>query len=169
MGGRYEKTVEFSVAVKGGKLEFAPFETPPPVKEGTWARLILPIEKVSDKRLRKDLGQETMVRLLPKGTLLLALADIRMEREQNLSAPADIHTQREWAALVQHVVDGRFVPFILADALHLRLRQTKIAHLCSCRCEIQALHRTAISVNHAYTLISAAFEGAIGGRSISGR
>jgi len=55
--------------------------------------------------------------------------------------------------------EGPCVEVQLQEVLKLRLRGSKTPALCACKCKIPCLEDTeAVSLNHAYTLISSHFE-----------
>ena len=54
--------------------------------------------------------------------------------------------------------EGSFVSVKLIDALQLQLRGTKLGNLRPAKCRIDSIDKEAVSLNHAYRLISESFE-----------
>jgi hypothetical protein len=89
--------------------------------------------------------------LLPAGAILSAQVSAHGERELSPDARRFLDHAEPFARRV-------LVPFTILEPLVLTKTSRRRAGLASCRCEIPALETTADSVNHAYTLISRAFE-----------
>jgi hypothetical protein len=118
---------------------------------GSSCELIVKTRHVADQDLLELLTRETRIEFFPAQTLLLA----------NIS---DEHIPAELKEFAQKPekkffgVQGKFVEIRLDKALMLKFRGTKPPVLLDCACHIPSLKQDAQSLNHAYTLISTAFE-----------
>lgn len=98
---------------------------------------------------------ESVVAILPKGAELLLGV--------NAEGVPPVYRNRTRCLKVGDLSDRvrlglAYVPVILQEPLGLRLRWAGSPELCGCRCCVPALEGEAVSINHAYTLISEAFE-----------
>ena len=141
------KTVHIPIRIKDGQIEYFYEENTSfleQIKDTVIAELIIPEHALKDDELKKKLNAEHEVVFLKKGTILLAEMKIEHETDE-----------------MKHFLkssDG--YPFIFGFEIELLkdqkliLRGSKKAKLSSCECKIPFLKQNAISLNHAYTLIS---------------
>lgn len=143
------QTVRIPVIIRNGSLEFQSGGSLADLKDGASGELIVEAGTIRDKNLRNALLQETRHRILP--------ADSTLYFHMN---PANTpEPLRQHLVHLSHIpISGFYVKALLQANLELRLRGTKPATLEPCPCVIPALEVTAASVNHAYSLISLAFE-----------
>lgn len=142
------RTVKIPIKIVKGKLCLFPSDPFPELKEGTVGDLVVPADKLKDKILVAELTREHKETFLNAHTRLIAM--INPEK-----VPASLKDD-----VTSHVPGsiGPGVEFYLQEdqiALH---RGTKNTSLMPCPCWIPCLNKDAKSINHAYTLISQAFE-----------
>lgn len=145
-----EKTVKIPVRIVDGKPVFFYGGDLPKLKEGAIGDLVLPSYAVLDKDKLLHLEEEQECDFLPKGTRLLA--NVRREVRSAYLIVNDGQKDLPWG------IAGGFVEFFLEEDLKMKMRGTKKPVLLPCPCSSPALDEQAISVNHAYTLISTKFE-----------
>lgn len=113
--------------------------------------IVVLTSKVFDEDLLETLNDESEAEILPKGAVLLATISEK-------SIPA---------GLLQHAPRRNGMPFgrkertveiILKQSLRLKFRGSKMPELKPCSCHVPCLEEDAISINHAFSLISIAFE-----------
>lgn len=144
------QTVRIPVIIRAGQLHFQINGSLADVRDGSHGELVIDASAVRNDQLRVELLQETTLTILPK--------DSKIYFHVN---PADTpEALRQHLKHLPHAPhgNGSYVAADLRAELRLRLRGTKTATLENCPCFIPALNETAASVNHAYTLISQAFE-----------
>ncbi len=126
----------------------------PKFSEGATFEILINQDYVPDKSRLIDRGGDKIVPFLPKGTKLLSQVNadnVPYELKNFLhKSPSRIENR----ALVE---------ITLMDDLHIRLRDGRKSTLMDVRCSSPFLNDredppTAISINHAYTLISTYFE-----------
>jgi hypothetical protein len=145
-----QKTVKIPIRIVGGKPVFFYGGELPRLKEGIIGDLVLPSYAVLDEDKLLHLEEELECAFLPKGTRLLA--NVRREMKSAYLLTRDNEEDLPWGT------PGGFVELYLSEDLKMKMRGTKTPVLESCPCFIPALDEQAISVNHAYTLISTKFE-----------
>jgi hypothetical protein len=146
----FARTVKLIIQLTNGQVKMADGSKLPALEEGTNGELIVPAMAISDFKVRETLTSQRKVPFLPVNTVLWAKI-----RPENI--PDDL--QRYCIGKYNMSGEmGQFVSFVLIDNLQISLRGSKSALLRDCECNIPALDRKAKSVNHAYTLISTAFE-----------
>jgi hypothetical protein len=151
-----EKRVVLPVRCRAGAIEFFYGGPLPTLEEGTIGELVVPMFALKNQSLLSALNGPSDVELFPERTTLLA--GLRPEREIPL-LPEPFRDDK--LPLGFH----GFAEIVLQQPLVLRLRGTKRAVLKPCICRMPALPQSsaeesyvAESVNHAYTLLSTAFE-----------
>lgn len=144
---RYRRTVRIPVTVEKGHVLRSGGGDLPEIRDGAVAELVLDFDALLDVRERERLAGEEVVPFFPPGTELWV-------RVSPQSIPA--HLARH--ATSRPEFPGSFVRVILKKALMIRLRGAKPGTLMNVECVIPALKAVAGSVNHAYRLISEAFE-----------
>lgn len=141
------KTISIPVRFVKGKIEYFYGGKLPKLKDGVIGELILPSYAVEDKKFLVNISKENIVDLLPSGTKLFVEININNFEEID-------------EVLKQFVIYERcsFIEITLQEKLKLKLRGTKKPQLLSAKCDIPALGKVANSLNHAYSLISQAYE-----------
>jgi hypothetical protein len=151
-----EKRVSLTVRIHSGGIELLGGEQLPAIKDGTIAELLVPAFAIKDERLLSHLSHRLDVEVLNAGTRLLA--GLRPERTLPAISEAFRHDRlpMDFPA---------FAEMIIQRPLRLYARGARRAMLQPCLCLIPALvagadgmGESAVSVNHAYTLLSTAFE-----------
>lgn len=143
------RTVRIPVIIRNGNLEFQSTGSLADLKDGAHGELIVDAFTIRDENLRNELLQETTLCILPTNSTLYF--------HMNPANTPD-HLRQYLIHLPHAPHSGPYIKALLQAPLELRLRGTKAATLESCPCLIPALGVTAASVNHAYSLISLAFE-----------
>lgn len=141
------KTVHIPVRVKDGDIEYFYEDNTSFLKQisdGTIMEIIVPEYALKDKELAKKLSKENEVLILSKGTVLLA--DMNVKTVTNDMKPF-IKTSKGFMPSYGFEIK-------LLEDQRLILRGSKKAKLTSCKCEIPFLKEDAISLNHAYSLLS---------------
>lgn len=141
------KTVFIPIRYANGKIEYFYGGKLPKLKDGVIGELILPTYAVEDKKFLENISKEVIVDFLPSGTKLFV--EINVNNFEKLDE-----------VLKQFVIHKRcnFIEITLQEKLKLKLRGTKKPQLLSVKCDIPALGKVAYSLNHAYSLISEAYE-----------
>lgn len=145
-----EKTVVIPIRINENRMEYFYGGPLPAFKNGTIGDLIVPIDSVLELDKFQKIQIETTRTILEKNCRLLvnvqpdSLADARLFRPKERSLLKGL--------------EGEFVEIVLKDNLKLKLRGTKKAKLMPCACYVPALNEKANSINHAYSIVSVAFE-----------
>lgn len=146
------KTATIPVRFKDGKfINYLTQEELCGIEDGALCDLIVGAYRINDHELLALLNDETETELFPEGEKLFALVNsehIPHELRQHATSSANISLGD----------NGSFVEIELKTPLKMMFRGTKQPALFDCGCYIPSLEETAISLNHAYTLISTAFE-----------
>lgn len=148
---RYESTVRIPVRYTKGSLEYLYGGALPDLMEGAIADLIVDRDMLLDPADAQLLNQEEKVELLPKDVELL----VRIAPD---SIPDELRKKCKQGVDLSDRGSSTCVPVILASPLFLKWRGPKRGALAPCQCHISALQTEAGSLNHAYRLISEAFE-----------
>lgn len=144
-----DKSVRIPIRINQGQLDFIGDGSLLMLKDGTVGELVVPASAVRDENLLASLNREESVLFLSATTQLLF----------NINLNEVPETLRKFVKHPRiHPLPGGYVEGILQADLYLQIRGTKNPTLKGCRCFIPALEETARSVNHAYSLISMAFE-----------
>lgn len=146
------KTATIPVRFKDGKfINYLTQEELSGIEDGALCDLIVDAYRINDHKLLALLNDETETELFPEGEKLFALVNpehIPDELRQHATSSANISLGD----------NGSFVEIELKTSLRMMFRGTKQPALFDCGCNIPSLEETAKSLNHAYTLISTAFE-----------
>lgn len=143
----FNKTVSIPVRYTKGKIEYYYGKKLPKLKDGVIGELILPAYAVEDKKFLENISKEVIVDFLPSGTKLFVEINIKYFEKIDEDLQKFIITDRY-----------HFIEIILQEIQKLKLRGTKKPQLLSAKCYIPALGKVASSLNHAYSLISQAYE-----------
>jgi hypothetical protein len=172
------KTAKIPVTVVKGKITYFYDGEPLPLEEGWIGDLVIPVAAVSDKEWLKALEDEHEVQILPANTPLLIamreqyvpndLLDRLFEFDKGVRRHRFLfeHLEAQKATYrAEYMLDVKdwesfcCVDIVLLEPLRLLLRGTKQAILKRAPCAIPALGgKQVASVNHAYSVISEAFE-----------
>ena len=145
----------------GGRLPILP--------NGTMCDLIVPASAIEDRDFLFRLEARHVEELLPAGeTILTAVSTARVPTDwrkrayspEQIGDPFGGDLAKDVSTKLSiNNPDSLFVEIILKDPLGLDLRGTKHGRLIRASCVIPALDgKEAVSLNHAYRLISEAFE-----------
>ena len=144
------KTIVIPVQITNGTVNYfydGPF---PKITENTVGELVIPESAVKDKEAINFLTEEWQIEIFPKDTTFyVELKPSGADGKSLLSLPlAD-----------RHKSDSRkFAEVITKEPLNLILRASKRPKLATVKCNIPILNTEATSLNHAYTLLSQAYE-----------
>lgn len=146
------KTIRIPVTFKKGQITLLDGQPLPKICEGSVGELLLDERAVEDAKLAKKLQAPATVPMLDAGQSVFFLL---MANQIPLELWSDAEQKKNF-------VDGPEGPCVevrLEEPLRLCLRGTKTPSLHSCKCKIPCLEdKEAVSLNHAYTLISTYFE-----------
>jgi hypothetical protein len=156
------KTIKIKVVIENGQI--MPVDLDLKFRDRVQGELTLPADAVVEEKLRSILTGKIRTEILPRDTLLLAVmypiraSDSDPSRVVSPDLLYRAYDPRQHGERI-YSTDGILVPLIIREPLLLELRGgVKDARLEFCRCEIPALNIEARSVNHAYSLISLAYE-----------
>lgn len=148
---RYESTVRIPVLHTKGSLEYLYGGALPAIMEGAIADLIVDRDMLLDPADAQLLNQEEQVELLPRDVELL----VRIAPD---SIPSELRKRCKQGVDLSDRGSSTCVTVILASPLVLKWRGPKRGAFAPCQCHIPALQTAAGSLNHAYRLVSEAFE-----------
>ena len=166
---RFEKTLTIPVKVVKGEFHYFYGGQLPSLAEGTICDLIVPVWAFDDKDFLAKLEALQVEELLPKGARIFTaissagvpihfrnLAFTSKELAQNFGGR--LAEEVGWKLSSKHR-DSLFVEVVLEEPLRLELRGVMHGRLMRVRCVIPHLeNKEAVSLNHAYRLISEKFE-----------
>lgn len=147
---QYARRVQVPFKVVKGRLLYLYGGGMPELAEGTIGDLLVPPSAFVNPYDRLRCEQQGREKLLPQGASLM----FRMRQAQ--PGERQVGWQRDLQTAPPSY--GVFVEVTLKEDLYLALRGTKPARLEGIECFIPALDAAAKSLNHAYRLISEAFE-----------
>jgi hypothetical protein len=143
----YRKTVWIPVTVTKGVVSEYGKGSLPPIQDGSVGELVLRLSSILNLEDQKRLAGEKSVPFFPPGTELWVHV-----------SPHHIADELKGHAVTWNGAPGPLVRVVLNGALMMRLRGIKAATLIDVACTIPALNTDALSVNHAYRLVSEKFE-----------
>jgi hypothetical protein len=150
-----QKLLKIPVIVKNGELVLAIDQKPlPKFSEGASFEILIDPTAIPDKSRLIENEDEEAVQFLPKGTKLLAQVNAD-------NVPKELNDFLHKSP--RRIENYALVEIILIGDLHLRLRTGREATLVDVSCSSPFLQGredppAAVSINHAYTLISKYFE-----------
>jgi hypothetical protein len=127
------------------------------IDEGTHINISVPILRLMTKE--KIIHRRSKIKLFPVDEVLLVNIDnqINLDKEKDYISSIEHKYGFEFIYKIKYK-NSNFVEIITQDDLYLYLNGSSKARLSKCHIYIPFLKKTAISVNHAYTLISTHFE-----------
>jgi hypothetical protein len=150
-GERYEKTISIPVIIQNGKIQTTEGNSLPKLSKNAYGNLIIPAIFFKDKSEQKKFASYEIIDILEKETKVLIGVNPKFIPNSLMDSLIKIPTNNSNAYL--------FVEVILKDNLRLKRRYNKLSKLMGCNCIIPLLDNLeAISLNHAYTLISQKYE-----------
>jgi hypothetical protein len=151
----YEKTVKLFVKYSNGRIILYDGLPLPALKEGTLADLVVPAYALRDDCVAELLQWEMDVFALRVGTELLAKVNLNRVPKERREQLVKVAREKMKGAMP----DIHGVIMELAEPLQLRLIAGKRAEMLPCKVRIPELdNQEADSINHAYAIVSAAFE-----------
>jgi hypothetical protein len=157
---RSDKTVIIPTRLANGSFEYFYGGALPRLTDGVVFDMVVPEWAIEDKSFLNVLQRHHYEVLLPDSAVIYcAVSSDQVPDNLNelivtlhsITNGNDPHIASVFPAKV-------FVPIILKDRLELELRGTKLGRLKAAKCAIPSLDKEARSLNHAYRLISEAFE-----------
>ena len=147
-----EKRLNIPVRFRVGTLELWFGGPLPNIKQGARADLVIRASDLEDPTEISWLEEEKNVLFFPRDTLLMARVSL---------SQMEVGTQYGMEQINVTPNPGeryRYVPFALQADLMLAIKPSTRGELRDCGCSLPTLDRDAVSVNHAYTLISEHYE-----------
>ena len=146
------KTVKIPARfIDGNLINLLTKQTVNGISNNSICEIVLHSSQISDENLLAVLDTEKTDIFLSEGTEVLAGVN-----QNNIP-----NALSEFANRPENIIFGAlglFVSIILKTPLQIKFHGTKQPNLLDCQCFIPSLKKNAESLNHAYTLISTAFE-----------
>lgn len=142
------RTVRIPIKIVNGHLCLAPKGSLPILREGAICELTVLANAFVDRKVAAQFTEECTESFLPAGTKLIAQINpehVPNELRNSYRAGGDGYV-------------GAGVEFLLKEDQKILKRGAKSAKLLPCECSIPSIDKEARSINHAYTLISEAYE-----------
>ena len=159
---RDDKTVVIPVKWVKGEFQYFYSGKMPKLREGTIGDLVVPAEAVDDKEFLSQLSRaHDSQDLLPRDTTVYAAVStqrIPKDLADIAKSGSSLFRGRLSSVTAAQFQDYLFVEIVLEEPLWIQLRGTKSGRLKPAKCRIPSLNMKAQSLNHAYQLISEAFE-----------
>jgi hypothetical protein len=148
---RFQKRLRIGVRFNGTSFVLLDGKPLPKLTEGTFAELVIAPESIEDAIVRDKLEGLRSIPFLAEGSFILFGVSPTMIDDKK----ADGLVRPDHPRIISEYL---FVEVKLGADLWLQLRGDQEAGLSPCLCTITALNRPAESLNHAFTLISEAYE-----------
>jgi hypothetical protein len=150
-GGRFEKRLKIGVRFDGTGFVLLDGQALPAITKNAIGELVLAPESLSDPAIRAAFTDQRNVPLLSSGSaILMGVSPTMVEHASNKALiPANA---------VPILSSYLFVEVTLEADLWLQVRGDQEAKLMPCACSIPSLNEKAESLNHAFTIISVAYE-----------
>lgn len=145
------KTVTIAVKLEAGTWKRFDGSPLPKIREGAVGDLTLDEYALVNEKERSEFIQDNRVKFLPEGmTVFVGLNPdvIGPKNTHGLVESRELGFQSQWM----------FAEVLLLEDLDLKMRGDKDPALTQCRCKIPALGEEAISLNHAFTMLSMHYE-----------
>ena len=150
--GKYSKRLRLGIKVKGASFVLLSGDALPTLRSGAFAELMIDENAIEDPAARIKFSSDKASEILEKGSsVLLGLSPQMIEDPK---ADGLIQPFEQKGLLTKYW----FVEVRLEQPLYLRIRGDQEAKLEKCDCFIPALKESASSINHAFTIVSEAFE-----------
>jgi hypothetical protein len=149
--GQYEKRLRIAVRFDGTKFALLDGSQLPAIAKDAVCELVLRPELLQNPADRNRLVRDEVFPILSQGSrVLLGVSphSVGDPKAVGLINPQQIGVKTEY-----WLVEVR-----LGQELYIRIRGDQEAKLESCKCVIPALNLEATSINHAFTIISEAYE-----------
>jgi hypothetical protein len=149
--GRFEKTLRIGVRFHGTGFVLLDGRPLPKLAEDSLAELVLSPEQIVDEGARAMFTAERMVPFLEVGaSVMIGVSRNMLEgsSSKGMVDPRDLRIVSKYL----------FVPVKLEGSLFLRIRGDQEARLSDCDCSLAAVEAPAVSLNHAFTIISETYE-----------
>ena len=145
------KTVVIPVEIKNGTINYLYDGPLPEIAENTVGELVVPEWAIKDKEVVGFLSEEWRIEIFPENTTFY------VELKPSGTDRANFLKKLQMAD--RHPSDPRrFAQVMTKVPLYLILRASKRPKLANVECHVPLLKADAISLNHAYTLLSQEFE-----------
>jgi hypothetical protein len=149
---RYGKRLRIGVRFDGTKLLLLDGSVLPKLKKDAVAELLMDPNLIEDENARMMFTRDSVAQILGNGSLLFVGVSPHLIGDQKAEGlRGNCH---EMGLLT----DYWLVEVRLYEALNIRIRGDQEARLEKCRCFVPALSREASSINHAFTVVSEAYE-----------
>ena len=148
---RFEKHFRIGVRFENGNFVLLNGQPLPKLANGSVGELVIAPECIEDVTVREGLKEERRIPFLEKGAYVLLGMSPTMIGDSSDKELIPAET-------LQIPSPYSFVPVKLDANLSLQVRGDQEAKLSPCSCTINALDKKAKSLNHAFTLISEAYE-----------
>lgn len=147
----YSATVRIGARWRAGSLSALDGRPLPNIQDGTLIELVLPAWAVTNKEEREELRARRTLEMLPKDATVFLGLSLR-------AVPQEYH--HKFIQLKNAVAAARYLlaKLVLVEPLEIAIDGSQRATLELCRCKIPELDIEATSLNHAFTLLSQAFE-----------
>lgn len=146
------KTIRIPVRFVGSGMVLADGRPLPPISDGASGELRLYDYAVADGDIKRECQAGVAIPMLESGTSVYF-------RVMTHRIPAERWKEIEQKKRLAETPEGLCAEVHLKEELKLCLRGSKTPTLYGCKCTIPCLdNKEAISLNHAYTLISSHFE-----------
>ena len=149
---RYEKSLRIGVRFDGSNFVLLDCSPLPKLHKDSVCELVLRPEVIQNPKDRGQFILDEVIRILENGTAVLVGVSPHLigdpKADGLIRDPQAVKLQTEY----------RFVEVLLQEDLYIRIRGDQKAKLEKCKCLIPALKREATSINHAFTLVSEAYE-----------
>ena len=149
---RYEKKLRIGVRFDGAKFVLLDGSPLPKLHTDAVGELLLQPDVIEDRTVRARFTRDNVVRIIEKGSLVF------LGVSPNLVADPQVDGLLRDPQKMRLQTDCWLVEVHLVQDLNIRIRGDQEARLEKCRCVIPALKRKASSINHAFTIVSEAYE-----------
>ncbi len=155
---RFNKTVVIPTKVVSGKFQYFYGGPLPKLRDGTIFDLVVPEQAIEDKTFLGVIENSHFEELLSKDKTIYAAVSSSQVPTNLRDSAFSMGSLNLDPVIASFFNDARFVKIVLDEPLYLQLRGTKQGRLKPVKCTIPDLNEKAISLNHAYRLVSEAFE-----------
>jgi hypothetical protein len=148
---QFEKRLRIAVRFDGARFSLLDGSPLPTISKDAVCELVLRPELLPDPRDREHFVRDDVLPILDAGrSVLIGLSP----RSVGDPKPRELKTPQETGVLTEYWL----AEICLDQDLRIRIRGDQEAKLEPCKCMVPALNREAASVNHAFTMLSEAYE-----------